>query len=145
MIFVLGLIAPGTNYATISSFLRVKASNGIAVVAENLILGTYCMLAFMSLTISTIGKIEEGEISAMLISKVFQTLTWLLCVTNTAVVVFSFWAFYGEMIWFFLITIFGATFFIPAFLFMTFDREWYKPIVLAPIYIFGMSYFLITL
>ena len=69
----------------------------------------------------------------------------MLCATNTMVILFAFWAFYGEMIWYFLISIFFTTFIVPSVLFITFDKEWYKPIILAPIYIFGMSYFMITL
>ena len=64
---------------------------------------------------------------------------------NTSVIIFSYFAFYGELIWYFLIVILGTTFIVPSILFMSCDKDWYKPLVLAPIYMFGTSYFMITL
>ena len=106
-------------------------------------MGIYILISFMSLSIDKIPDPEE--IAGLWISRIFGILTCIMCTINSLTIVLGFWALWGQFIWYLFVGSFIITYLLPVILFINQVKFLCSEFATLLAYIYGMSFYLITL
>ena len=113
------------------------------MLAQYSVMGIYILISFMSLSIDKIPDPEE--IAGLWISRIIGFLTFFMCTINLFTIIVGFTALWGQFIWYILIGSFLITYIFPVIFFINQIKFLFKEFGTLLVYIWGMSFYLVTL